>query len=308
MKTMAFACIRRTHVVLAMIAAFSATLGRASEPAVDSMQHDATKREHLNHDTHGIAGSGTNATHDSSMHGGRAPPDARSSDYSDGQPMSTMPGMAESMNDDAPFGKLLLDRFEYGHGPEGNGVTLDAQAYAGGDENKLWLKLDGTRTDGRLRTARAEALWDHAWTAFWDTQIGVRHDTGEGPGRTWAALGVQGLAPYWFDVEATLYAGSGGRSAARLEVSYELLLTQKLILKPDIEVNAYGKNDVDRLIGAGLSNIEAGLRLRYEFRRQFAPYIGIDWNRRIGDTADIVRAHGEAALDREIVAGVRVWF
>jgi copper resistance protein B len=244
----------------------------------------------------------------SSMQGGRAPPDARNPDYSDSQAMSTMSGMAESMNDDAPVGKLLIDQLEYVDGSDANGSALDAQAYFGKDQDKLWLKADGEHLDGQWRDLRLEALWAHALTTFWDTQVGVRRDIGEGPDRSWAAFGVQGLAPYWFDVEATAYVGQSGRTAVRLEAEYELLLTQRLILTPDVEINAYGKSDPERQIGSGLSNIEFGLRLRYEFSRQFAPYIGIDWNRRLGNTADLVRTAGEPALDRAIVAGVRIWF
>jgi len=244
----------------------------------------------------------------SSMQGGRAPADARDPDYSDGQSMSPMPGMAESMDDDTRFGKLLFDQFEYVHGDNANGLAVDAQAYYGSDTDKLWLKLDGERTGGRLGETRTEALWAHATSAFWDTQLGVRHDFGDGPGRNWAAFGVQGLSPYWFDVEATAYVGQSGRTALRLEAEYDLLLTQKLIVTPDIEINAYGKRDPARQIGSGLSNVELGVRLRYEIARQFAPYVGFDWNRRVGGTADLVRTAGEPAFDHQIVAGIRFWF
>jgi copper resistance protein B len=244
----------------------------------------------------------------SSMQGGRAPPDARDPDYSEGQSMSTMPGMSDSMNDSARFGKVLIDQLEYVHSANANGVALDAQAYYGGDLDKILFKVDGERTDGRLRDTRTEALWDHAVTAFWDTQLGVRHDFGDGPARTWAAFGVQGLSPYWFDIEATVYVGQSGRTAARVEAEYDVMLTQRLIFTPDLEINAYGKSDPGRRIGSGLSNVELGLRLRYEITRQFAPYIGVDWNRRIGNTADLARAAGEPAFDHQIVAGIRIWF
>jgi len=244
----------------------------------------------------------------SSMQGGRAPPDARDPDYSDGQTMSPMPGMAESMDDEANFGKLLVDQFEYSHADASNGIALDAQAYYGSDVNKLWLKANGERSAGRLRALRTEALWDHAASAFWDTQLGVRHDFGVGPARNWAAFGVQGLAPYWLNVEAAVYVGASGRTAVRLETEYDLLLTQRLILTPDLELNAYGRSDPQRRLGAGVANVELGLRLRYEVTRQFAPYIGVDWNRRIGKTADFARADGDAPLDRAIVAGLHFWF
>ena len=244
----------------------------------------------------------------SSMQGGRAPPDARDPDYSDGQTMSTMPGMATSMNDDTRFGKVLIDQLEYVHNADANGTALDAQAYYGSDANKLWLKLDAERSGGHLRDTRSEVLWDHAARAFWDTQLGIRHDVGVGPSRTWAALGVQGISPYWFDIETTAYVGQSGRTALRVEAQYDLLLTQRLIVTPDLELNAYGKSDLARNIGAGVSNVELGLRLRYEITRQFAPYIGVDWNRRVGTTADLVRAAGEPACDHAIVAGFHLWF
>src|SRR5699024_7834914 len=124
----------------------------------------------------------------------------------------------------------------------------------------------------------------------------------------WATFGIQGLAPYWFEVQATAYAGPSGRTAARLGVSYELLFTQRLILEPELEANLYGKDDPARGIGSGLSDLEFGLRLRYEIRRRFAPYVGIAWTRRFGASADYARADGKPATDREWVAGLRLWF
>jgi copper resistance protein B len=244
----------------------------------------------------------------STMQGGRPPSEARDPDYSEGQSMSVLPGMLDSMNDDARFGKVLIDQLEYVHGTDAEGIALDAQTYFGGDANKLWFKLDGEHSAGHLHDTRTELLWDHATSAFWDTQLGMRHDFGDGPGRTWAAFGTQGLSPYWFDIEATAYVGQSGRTAGRVEAEYDVMLTQRLIFTPDLEINAYGKTDAARRIGAGLSNFELGLRLRYEISRQFAPYVGFDWNRRVGKTADLMRQAGEPAFDHAIVAGVRVWF
>ena len=136
----------------------------------------------------------------------------------------------------------------------------------------------------------------------------MRQDSGEGPDRTWAAFGVQGLAPYWFDTEATFYVGQRGRTAARVQFEYEELLTQRLVLQPKFEVNLYGKDDPQRGIGSGLSDAELGVRLRYEVRREFAPYIGVVWRQRFGRTADFARAQGEPADDLQFVVGVRLWF
>jgi len=243
----------------------------------------------------------------SSMQGGNAPLGARSGDYSNGYTYGPLTGM--DMLDDSRQGMLLLDQLEYVHSRDGgNAAVIDGRAWYGGDIDKLWLKFEGEHANGRLQDLRTEALWDHAVSTYWDTQLGVRHDFGIGPGRTWTAFGVQGLAPYWFETEATFYVGQGGRTAARVQAECEVLLTQRLILQPRAEVNFYGKDDPARGIGSGLSDAEVGLRLRYEIRREFAPYVGVVWNQRFGKTADFARAQGEHADDLEFVAGLRVWF
>ena len=136
----------------------------------------------------------------------------------------------------------------------------------------------------------------------------MRYDSGVGPSRTWLAAGVQGLAPYWFEVDAAAYVSSGGRTALRLSADYELLVTQRLIVQPRIEANIYGKSDLARDIGKGLSDVTTGVRVRYEFSRQFAPYIGVEWANRFGQTADLARAAGEPTRNTRYVAGVRFWF
>ncbi|MDE1884562.1 MAG: copper resistance protein B [Xanthomonadaceae bacterium] len=240
------------------------------------------------------------------MQGGVAPPDARSPDYSDGVNAGAMAGM--DMLDDKALGMLLLDRLEYFDGRDANGVALEAQAWYGNDANKLWLKVEGERSGGRLQNVRTEALWDRPLAAYWDTQLGVRNDFGVGPDRTWAAFGVHGLAPYWFEVDAAFYIGQAGRTALRFESTYELRWTQRVILEPRFETNFYGRNDPRRRIGSGLSDAALGLRLRYEFTRQFAPYVGVEWERRFGRTADLARSAGEAVFDPRLVAGFRIWF
>lgn len=241
------------------------------------------------------------------MQGGSAPPDAREPDtYADGLRSGPMPGM--DMPDDELYGRLLLDKLEYVDAKRGATLRLDGQAWFGGDRNKLWLKADGERTNGRLGATRTEALWSRTFATYWSSELGVRHDFGEGPGRSWVAAGVQGIAPYWFDVEATAYVGESGRTAARLELEYDLLLTQRLILQPDVELNVYGKDDRARGLGAGLANLDLGLRLRYEISRQFAPYVGVVWTRKFAKTADFARTAGESVQDTQFVAGVRIWF
>lgn len=241
------------------------------------------------------------------MQGGRAPANARDPDaYAEGLRRHAMKGM--EMGDDASFGRVLFNELEYARGSGSRGQVVDAEAWYGGDYNKAWFKLEAERQGGKLESSRSEALWDRVFATFWSTQLGVRHDTGPGGSKNWLAFGVRGLAPYWFDTEATLYVGSSGALAARAEMRYELLLTQRLILQPQVEANFYSKDDPQREVGAGLSELDLGLRLRYEIRRQFAPYVGVSWKRQFGGTADYARQAGERVRSTQWVAGVRIWF
>ena len=209
------------------------------------------------------------------------------------------------MDDRAWWASVAFDRFER---VEGGAFSWSARASHGGDEDRIALRSEGERADGRVEHADVELLWSHAVAPFWDTQLGVRRDVGRGPDRRWAAFGVQGLAPYWFEVGATAYVGQQGRSALRAEIEYEWLLTQRLVLQPRLEINAYGKRDPATRTGAGLADAEVGLRLRYEMRREFAPYIGVERRQRFGATADYARADGHGGSETQWVAGVRFWF
>ena len=204
------------------------------------------------------------------------------------------------MDDTARTGRALLDQLEWRNLAEGNATIWDAQAWYGGDSDKVGLKTQGERVGSRTQNAHADLLWDHVFARRWSVQAGARQDLGEGPARTWAALGVQGLAPYWFDTEATLYVGEQGRTAVRLKAEYELLFTQRLILQPEGEANLYGKADPARQLRSGLSDLEIGLRLRYEVRREIAPYVGVVWSQ--------LRASGGDVSDVRLVAGLRAWF
>jgi len=232
-----------------------------------------------------------------------APAGARSPDYSDGYRYGAVTGM--DMSDQSAQGMLLLDQLEYAHDNHGgNAGFVDGEAWYGKDFDKLWLKFEGRFGD----EFRTEALWDHAVASFWDTQLGIRHDSGAGPDRTWAAFGVQRLAPYRIETEATFYVGQDGRTALRAQFECEHEITQRLILQPKLEINFYGKDDPQRGIGSGLADAELGLRLRYEITRQFAPYVGVVWQQHYGRTEDLIRARGERACIAQFVAGLRLWF
>lgn len=239
---------------------------------------------------------------------------ARTADaYSDGYTPTTGPYIPAGVKpprlaDQESFGSVLVDRLERAHASDANWNAYDIQAWFGHDFNRLVVKAEGDAAQGRLQDARTELLWGHAVAPFWDAQLGLRHDNGGGPDRNWLALGMEGLAPYWFDVEATAYLGSAGRTALRLSASYDLLLTQRWVLQPRVEASLYGKDDPERLIGSGLSDINAAIRLRYEITRQFAPYVGIEWSGRFGRSADLSRAAGDQTRTTDLVAGLHFWF
>ena len=210
-------------------------------------------------------------------------------------------------NDDPVLTSLMLDKLEIRDTENSYLTALEAQAWIGKDLNKLWLKTDIENHNGEIEYAEVQALYSHAIAPFWDFQIGIRQDT-KPTARTWSVLGVQGIAPYFFDIDAALFVGEAGRTAARVSAEYDLRFTQRLILSPELEINIYGQNDIEAGTGSGLSNINARLHLRYEIRREFAPYIGVDWNKKFGETANFSRHKNETISDTQWVMGLRIWF
>ncbi len=203
---------------------------------------------------------------------------------------------------------LLINRLEGWDGKHGHGQAWEASGWVGSSINRLWLRSEGERSGGQTEAADVEVLYGRSVSPWWDVLVGVKQDFRPAESRTWAAFGVQGLAPYKFETSATAYVGEGGQLMATAEVEYELLLTNRLILQPLVEATMAAKDEPERGIGSGLNKVEAGLRLRYEFSRRFAPYIGISHERLFGDTADYHRAAGEHLRDTHWVAGVRAWF
>lgn len=201
-----------------------------------------------------------------------------------------------------------FDRLETWDAEQGTGQHWEAEGWIGTDTNRLWLRSAGEREDGRTHAADLELLYGRSISPWWDVVAGVRHDFKPGDSRSFAAIGLMGLAPQKFEVEGTFYAGEGGQTALVLEAERELLLTNRWILQPSIEVELHGRTEVDRGIGSGLGSVEAGLRLRYEVTRRFAPYVGLVHERAFGTTADLRRAEGEGVEETRIVTGVRVWF
>ena len=212
------------------------------------------------------------------------------------------------MHDSAINSFLLLDQLEYQDADEGSTLAWDASGWIGGDINRLWIRSEGERTNGVTEDAELQLLYGRSVSPWWDVVAGVRQDFKPESPQTWAAFGVQGMALYDFEAEATAFIGENGQTAARLEGDYDILLTNRLILQPTAEANFYGKNDPERGVGSGLANTEVGLRLRYEIVRQFAPYIGVTWNRSYGKTADFIRDEGGDVDEARFVAGIRMWF
>ncbi len=245
--------------------------------------------------------------------GGSAPADARNPHaYSDGNTLTEGP-YAQSgprqlkLADEHSFWAVLGDRFEYQEDSES--TVYDLQAWYGTTYDRLVIKAEGDIANGTLEESSTDLLWGHALNAYFDTQLGVRLDQyDEGNDRQWLGLGLQGLAPYWFELDVTAYVGDNGRTALAAEAEYELLLTQRLILQPRAELNLYGKDDPENGLGSGLSDLALGVRLRYEFNRQFAPYVGIEWKNTYGSTADYRRAGGDKPADTQFVAGLKFWF
>lgn len=203
---------------------------------------------------------------------------------------------------------VLFNRLETWDADRGSGQAWEGSAWIGSDLNRLWLRSEGERVDGRSESIELEALYGRSISPWWDLLAGVKHDFRPADSRSWAAIGVQGMAPYKFEVAATAYFGESGQVAATLEAEYDVLLTNRLILQPLVEARFSARDEPEYGNGSGLNTVEAGLRLRYEFSRRFAPYIGVVHERAFGDTADHRREEGESPRDTRFVAGVRVWF
>jgi copper resistance protein B len=213
-----------------------------------------------------------------------------------------------SVHDKAVSYFVLFDQLEWQATDDGSSVSWDNKGWIGGDRDRLWFRTEGAGNDRRIGDAHAHVLYGRAIARWWDLVVGVRQDMRPGPAQTWAAVGVQGLAPYWFDVEATAYIGAAGRTHFRFETEYELLLTNRLVLQPLVEVEVYGKSDPEHGIGAGLSTADAGIRLRYEVRREIAPYVGLVWSRKFFGTADLAETTGDRSEGARLAVGIRLWF
>jgi copper resistance protein B len=213
------------------------------------------------------------------------------------------------IDDNRVLSRVIFDQLEGRTSGKDTAFRWDGQGWVGTDRNKLWIKSEGTVSRGRAGDGDTEALYDRPIPRlrYFDWQAGVRVDLDSGPRRTWGTVGIEGLAPYYFDFEPTLYFRDGGHIAARVAGSYNMLITQRLILQPQLEMNFYNKDDPARGLGSGFSDLDSGLRLRYEFSRKFAPYVGFTYSGKFGNTAEYARRAGEPVHAPRVVFGIRIW-
>ena len=212
------------------------------------------------------------------------------------------------MVDDPLVSKLMFDALEIGRSKEGtNTLTLEGDAWLGYDLRKLWIKTDLEMSGGELEEGELQLLYSRGVSAYWDVQAGVRKDF-KPVGREFAVVGLKGTAPYMLDVDTSLAVGRGGQVNARFNAEYELMLTQKAFLAPELDLSFYSKDDEAVGVGSGLSQAKVGFKLGYEIKRELAPYIGVRWAKKFGNTADFASAEGEDISDTQLVLGIEAWF
>ncbi len=221
--------------------------------------------------------------------------------------LSTNQYVFAEAEDDPLLLMLNIDKLEKRSG-DSDSYVLEAQTWLGYDLNKVVLKTEVERVSGTNESAELQLLYSRAVTPFWDLQIGVRHDIDPQPERDWAVFGFQGIAPYNYDISAALFIGESGRSEFRASAEYEQMITQRLVLIPELELNFAGQNDEQAGVGSGLSSSELSLRLAYEIRREFSPYIGVTWEAKHGKTKEIAKQEGESSDDTKFVVGFQAWF
>lgn len=204
---------------------------------------------------------------------------------------------------------VLLDQFEARIQGGRDGYAWEGEGWYGGDYNRLWIKSEGEgEFGGPLETAEVQALYSRAIGPWFNLQAGVRYDIRPQPDRAHLVLGLQGLAPYWFEVDGAAFLSEKGDLTARVEAEYDQRITNRLILQPRVEFDLAAQDVPELGVGSGLSSAEAGVRLRYEIKREFAPYIGVEYERRFGDTARFARSAGEKVAGWAFLVGLRSWF
>ncbi|MBV1692646.1 copper resistance protein B [Novosphingobium sp. G106] len=277
-----------------------------SDTGGQPMQHDMSSMPGMSMAGHGAGGT--------SLAPGNAPAPPPPSDhyadriYGNGE-MAASRTMLHNEHGGSSTSMILFNLAEYQVRNGRDGYRWDGEAWFGKDLDRFVIKTEG---EGAFRegvdSAEVQALYSRALDPYWNVQAGVRYDFKPNPSRTYATIGIEGVAPYWFETEAALFLSNKGEVLGRIEGYYDQRITQRLILQPRVELNLSAQNVPETRIGSGLSNAELGLRLRYEVRREFAPYIGVSYDRKFGQTADYARADGKDVKATSFVIGVRTWF
>ena len=227
--------------------------------------------------------------------------------------LSAEPARAQMMGEPSIHGMFRAEELEYGFNGGTNPVTWDASSWLGGDWNRIWFKSEGEMPTADLGVeSEAQLLYSRLITPFWEFQVGVRGDlvaeSGSTQGRGLLVVGLEGLAPYWFEIEPALFVSHEGDVSARLRATHDLFVTQRLIAQSSVETNGAVQSVPAFGVGSGFNDIELGLRLRYELARELAPYVGVSWRQTFAKTARLRRDAGQGSSDLQGVAGIRFWF
>jgi copper resistance protein B len=286
----------------------------SSMPGMDMAAPDApvTADPHAGHDMAGMAGMAGSEPSDSEI--GNTPAPAPPMDHAadavfGADRMAASRTMLRHENGGMPAYSVAFNLAEYRVQKGGDAYRWDGEGWFGGDIDRFVVKTEGEGAiRGGVESAEVQGLYSRAIDPWFNLQAGIRQDFRPGPARTYATIGIEGLAPRWFEVEGALFLSDKGDLLGRLEGYYDQRVTQKLILQPRVELNFAAQDVPANRIGSGLSDAELGLRLRYEIKREFAPYVGISWERKIGDSARFARAAGDRVQATSLVLGIRAWF
>ena len=283
----------------------------SSMPGMDMTKPEAPAASdpHAGHDMAGMPGMETPASEIGDTPAPAPPSDHAADGIFGAAQMANSRAMLRHENGGMPAYSIVFNLAEYRVQKGADAYRWDGEGWFGGDIDRFVVKTEGEgAVRGGVESGEVQALYSRAIGPWFNLQAGVRHDFKPGPSRTYATIGFEGVTPYWFEVEGALFLSDKGDVLGRLEGYYDQRITQNLILQPRVELNFAAQDVPANGIGSGLSDAELGLRLRYEIRREFAPYIGVSWERKIGDSARFARAAGERVQATSLVVGIRTWF
>lgn len=275
-----------------------------------AMGHGASGASADPHAGHVMPSAGTGDAADTP---GDAPPPPAPTDFAADAIFgsSVMAGSRHHMYEHTRFegGVIGVDMLEYRSRQGKDGYAFEGSTWVGGDIDRAVLGYEGEGSFGESpESIEVQGFWRHAINPWFNLQLGARHDFRPDPERSYAMVGIEGLAPYWIETQARLFVSDKGDVHARLEAAYDQRITQRLVLEPEVEIDLSAQDVPELGIGKGIEKFELAARLRYEIARNFAPYVGVHWERKVGDSADYARAEGEDVSATSLVTGLRFWF